>query len=97
MIQFKDKTTIEKYSLVRDNVTIGHCSHIDCFVLVKENAVIGDNVIIENRVTIETDVEIGNNATILQGSIVTKNVPDGETWSGNPAKKCKTRIVVIKK
>ena len=97
MMQFKDKTTIEKYTAIRDNVIIGHCTHIDCFVLVKENVKIGDNVIIENRVTIETDLEIENNATILQGSVVTKNVPEGETWSGNPAKKCKARIVVIKK
>ena len=95
MIKFKDKTSISKFSIIRDNVTIGHCSHIDCFVLVKENVTIGDNVIIENRVTIESDIEIDDNATILQGSVVTKNVSNGETWGGNPAKKC--RISTIKK
>lgn len=31
-------------------------------------------------------VRIGNHAIIGAGSIVTKDVPDGETWSGCPAK-----------
>jgi len=49
------------------------------------------------RVTIGTDcfigcqviflpgVTIGNNCVIGAGSVVTKNVPDGEVWAGNPA------------
>ena len=30
---------------------------------------------------------IGYNAVIGAGAVVTKNVPDGETWVGNPARK----------
>jgi acetyltransferase-like isoleucine patch superfamily enzyme len=33
------------------------------------------------------DLIIGENAVIGAGSVVTKDVPDGETWAGNPAKK----------
>ena len=32
-------------------------------------------------------VHIGKGAIIGAGSVVTKNVPDGETWAGNPARK----------
>lgn len=31
-------------------------------------------------------IRIGANAKIGAGSVVTKNVPDGETWVGNPAR-----------
>lgn len=32
-------------------------------------------------------ITIGKDAVIGAGSVVTKNVPDGEMWVGNPAKK----------
>ena len=30
-------------------------------------------------------IEIGRHAVIGAGSVVTKDVPDGEIWAGNPA------------
>jgi acetyltransferase-like isoleucine patch superfamily enzyme len=49
--------------------------------LVKDGASIGANV------TIVCGVTIGKRSMIGAGSVVTKNVPDGEVWAGNPAKK----------
>lgn len=49
--------------------------------LVKQGASIGANA------TILPGIVIGRNATIGSGSVVTKDVPDNETWAGNPAKK----------
>lgn len=37
--------------------------------------------------TILPGVTIGEKAVIGAGAVVTKNVPDGETWVGNPARK----------
>lgn len=48
--------------------------------LVKRGACIGANV------TILAGVTIGENAKIGAGAVVTKNVPDGEIWIGNPAR-----------
>ena len=31
-------------------------------------------------------VSIGNNVVIGAGSVVTKDIPDGEVWAGNPAR-----------
>lgn len=45
------------------------------------------NTTIFSSVTIREQILIGENVTIGMGSIVTKDVPDGETWYGNPAKK----------
>jgi len=47
---------------------------------VKKLASIGANA------TILCGVTIGENAMIGAGSVVTKDVPDGELWYGNPAK-----------
>lgn len=48
--------------------------------LIKKGASIGANA------TIICGVTIGENAMIGAGSVVTKNVPEGEIWVGNPAK-----------
>jgi UDP-2-acetamido-3-amino-2,3-dideoxy-glucuronate N-acetyltransferase len=48
--------------------------------LVKKRASIGANS------TILCGITIGENAMIGAGSVVTKDVPDGELWYGNPAK-----------
>ena len=39
--------------------------------------------------TILPGITIGKNVVIGAGSVVTKDVPDGEVWLGNPAKKYK--------
>jgi UDP-2-acetamido-3-amino-2,3-dideoxy-glucuronate N-acetyltransferase len=49
--------------------------------LVKKGASIGAGAVILAGVT------IGENAVIGAGAVVTKNVPDGEVWVGNPARK----------
>ena len=48
--------------------------------LVKTGAVIGAGAVILPGVT------IGDGATVGAGSVVTKSVPPGETWLGNPAR-----------
>lgn len=63
------------------------CSAIDpnavierSFVRVKENAVLFCGAIVLPGVT------IGKGAVVAAGAVVTKDVPDGETWGGVPAK-----------
>ena len=48
--------------------------------LVEEGASIGSSV------TILCGVTIGTGATVGAGSIVTKDIPPGEVWTGNPAR-----------
>lgn len=54
-------------------------------VYIGKNVFIGINTIIANAVT------IGDGAAIGAGSIVTKDIPAGEIWAGNPAKFIKKR------
>lgn len=48
-------------------------------VLIKEGAFIGAHAIILKGVT------IGRHSIIGAGAVVTKDIPDGEIWGGNPA------------
>ncbi len=48
---------------------------------------IGDNTFIGQRVTILCGVEIGSNCIVGAGSVVTKSIPDGMVFAGNPARK----------
>lgn len=66
---------------LEENVWITGDTMLCGSVRVKRNSTIFSNVIIrEQRV-------IGEKVTIGMGSVVTKNVPDGETWIGAPAHK----------
>lgn len=47
---------------------------------------IGENVFIGCRVIIMPGVNIGNNVVVGAGSLVTKDIPEGEVWAGRPAK-----------
>lgn len=48
--------------------------------------VIGHDVAIGSNVTILGGVTIGDGSLIGAGSVVTKNIPPGEIWVGNPAR-----------
>lgn len=66
---------------LEENVWITGDTMLCGSVCVKKNSTIFSNVIIrEQRI-------IGEMVTIGMGSVVTKNVPDAETWVGNPAHK----------
>lgn len=47
---------------------------------------IGDYVFIGARCIIGKGVTIGDKSMICAGSVVTKDIPSGEIWGGNPAK-----------
>lgn len=67
------------------------------WVDIKEPIVIEDDVWIGANCTILGNVTIGKGAIIGAGSVVTKNVPAGEVWAGNPARFIETVDEYIKK
>lgn len=87
-VQIWDGVTIEDNVFVGPNVTFTN----DLFprskvypskferTIIKKGASIGANA------TILCGITIGENAMIGAGSVVTKSIPDGEVWYGNPAK-----------
>lgn len=63
----------------RDGVDVQKAAHAP--VIIKDYAFVGANAIVMKGVV------VGSKARIGAGSVVTKNVPDGEIWAGNPARK----------
>ena len=87
-VQLWDGITIEDDVFIGPNATFTNDKYPRSKVypeefvrtVVKRRASIGANT------TILCGVTIGENAMIGAGSVVTKDVPDGELWYGNPAK-----------
>lgn len=48
---------------------------------------VGKNTTIFSRVIVRDWCKIGEHVTVGMGSVVTKNIPNGETWFGSPAHK----------
>jgi sugar O-acyltransferase (sialic acid O-acetyltransferase NeuD family) len=84
---------IGMHCLINLGVTIGHDTMIGDYVTVSPGAHISGNVTIGRGAYIGTGaviregVTIGDKATIGMGAVVIRDVPDSETWAGNPARK----------
>jgi len=82
-------TVIEEDVFVAVMVTFANTRNIvhgRNFPLVLEAPIVRRAARIGCNVSLTPGVEIGTNAFIGMGSVVTKNVPAGEMWFGNPAK-----------
>lgn len=75
---------VSRYTKFGDNVNISQFTTIGTNN--EEGASIGNNVYIGPNVCIVGGVKIGNNVTIGAGSVVIKDIPDGATVAGNPAR-----------
>jgi sugar O-acyltransferase (sialic acid O-acetyltransferase NeuD family) len=71
---------------IMHNCTIGEDSIIAPNAVILGDVHIGNNCYIGANSTILPHKRIGNNVTIGAGAVVTKDVPDGKTMLGNPAK-----------
>lgn len=86
-------TTIGSRTWLMKKVHVGHDAIIgmDCEIApltsVGGEVEIGDRVRIGQGATFKPRVIVGSDARIGMGAVVTKNVPAGETWVGNPARK----------
>ena len=70
---------------LEENVWITGNTMLCGSVYVKKNTTIFSSVIVRDQRT------IGKSVTIGMGAVVTKDVPDGETWFGSPAHKMEKR------
>lgn len=79
-------TKIDYNVHVAHNVKIGKHCLIIAGSIIGGSVEIGDNCYLGIGCMIRNKVKIGNNVTIGMGAVVVKDVPDGITVVGNPAK-----------
>ena len=72
---------------VGHDVVIGDGAELAPMTSVGGHVVIGANVKIGQGVTFKPFVNIGDGARIGMGAVVLCDVPEGEVWAGNPARK----------
>jgi UDP-3-O-[3-hydroxymyristoyl] glucosamine N-acyltransferase len=82
-----DFTKINNLCHIAHNNKIGKNVVITGCVNISGSNTIDDYVWIAPNASIRGWIHIGKGATIGIGSVVTKNIPAGETWVGNPARK----------
>jgi len=87
-VQLWDGVSIEDDAFIGPNVTFTNDRHppSDNFPQKMERTKVGKGASIGANATILPGVEIGAGAMIAAGSVVTRNVPAGELWLGNPAR-----------
>lgn len=86
------KTFIGDNCFIGANIVIGHNTEIQSGCEVCANSAlggyckIGENTKIFMTVTVANATTVGKNVTVNMGSVVIRNIPDGKTVFGNPAR-----------
>jgi sugar O-acyltransferase (sialic acid O-acetyltransferase NeuD family) len=94
-----ENNTLQPFTTIGDNVILWSGNHIGHHSIIEDNVFFTSHVVmsghchIKNGVflgvnsTLRDGIIIGENSIIGMGSLVTKSVPDNETWIGSPVKK----------
>lgn len=80
---------INSGSIIEHECIIGDYTHIASGVVLAGNVSIGNETFIGANSVFRQGQKIGNNVMVGAGSVVVCDIPDNETWFGNPAKKIK--------
>lgn len=77
---------IDNHCHIAHNVQVGESCLIAAFAGISGSSIIGDGAMLGGRVGISDHLVIGKRAKLGADAAVMRNVPDGETWLGSPAK-----------
>lgn len=87
MTKLGDAVICNTSSVIEHECTINNYAHIAPGAVLAGNVTIGEYSFIGANAVIKQGINIGSNVIIGAGSVVTKDIPNGVTVYGNPAKK----------
>lgn len=82
----REGAILDGYLHVGHNSLIGRHAAVAAQTVIGGSARIGDHAWISIGVLIRDTVRVGARAFVGMGAVVTRDVPDGETWTGSPAR-----------
>jgi UDP-3-O-[3-hydroxymyristoyl] glucosamine N-acyltransferase len=85
----QQNTRIVPLTCIGHGVKIGKSCFISQGVTIAGSSIIGDYSKIWGNSSIYDSIKVGQNCVIGMGAVITKYIPNGEVWVGNPAKKTK--------
>lgn len=96
-------TSIGDDNYIMDKCHVAHDCHVGNEVNIAPLTSLGGSVTVEDfanlgqKVVIHPRLTIGRGAMVGMGAVVTKNIPEFETWAGNPARFMKMNQKAIDK
>lgn len=81
-----ERTKIDNLCQIAHNVTTGRSVVIAAFGGISGSVTLGDGAMLGGRVGVADHVNVGNGSSLAASAGVFRDVPDGETWGGTPAK-----------
>ncbi|HCT86492.1 MAG TPA: UDP-3-O-(3-hydroxymyristoyl)glucosamine N-acyltransferase [Candidatus Margulisbacteria bacterium] len=82
---------------IAHNVIIGKHTAVIAHSMVGGSTTIGDYSWVAPSVALRDQIKIGNNTIVGMGAVVTKNIPDDQSWTGSPAKELSEFLAIQKK
>lgn len=92
----KEGAKIDNLVHIAHNVVIGRHTAIIANSMLGGSVKIGDFSWVAPSASILNQIDIGEKVTIGMGAVVTKNVPNGQTWAGIPARPLKEFVEIQK-
>ena len=93
-----EDNTLQPFTTIGNNVVLWSGNHIGHHSTIEDNVFVTSHVVISGHCqikkgaylgvnsTIRDGVTIGENSVVGMGAVVTKSIPDNQTWIGSPAK-----------
>lgn len=75
--------------IIEHECEIGQASHIAPGAVLAGDVKVGDRTFVGANAVIKQGIVIGKDVVVGAGSVVLRNIPDSETWAGNPARRLK--------
>lgn len=82
---------------IAHNVIVGENSAVIALAMIGGSTKIGSGCWISPAASVRDGLVIGKDSTVGMGSVVTKSIPDGEIWTGNPARLLSEFVEIQKK